>query len=162
MNCLSCASANMLEERGVHQLTEPSAVLINVPIRKCLTCGDREIVIPEIGKLHNILQLWIVQKKYPLAPNEISFLRKHVNHTGESFADVMGVAKETVSRWENGHLRPSAQADRLMRFLLGAQPYMETAQRLMLEIDSTADPKPLMMVCRYDDNNELVDWSPAE
>ena len=46
------------------------------------------------------------------------FLRKHIGLSGTDFAQRMGVARETVSRWETGATPMGAVADRLLRLLV--------------------------------------------
>jgi len=48
----------------------------------------------------------------------VRFLRKSLGWSGSDFAKHMGVAEETVSRWENDAAPIGPQADRLLRFLV--------------------------------------------
>ena len=60
----------------------------------------------------------VVGKTTRLTPTEIRFLRKSLGWSGQDFADHMGTAAETVSRWENGRTPMGAQADRLLRLMV--------------------------------------------
>ena len=50
--------------------------------------------------------------------DELRFLRKSLGWSGSDFAKHVGVAGETVSRWENDAAPIGLQADRLLRFLV--------------------------------------------
>jgi transcriptional regulator with XRE-family HTH domain len=57
-----------------------------------------------------------VARKLPrLTPAEIRFLRKYLGWSGVDFGEYMGVAAETVSRWENGAANMGPAAERLLR-----------------------------------------------
>ncbi len=60
----------------------------------------------------------IVSKTARLAGEEVRFLRTYLGFRGVDFARVMGVEKETVSRWENDHERIGGTADRALRLLV--------------------------------------------
>jgi transcriptional regulator with XRE-family HTH domain len=50
-------------------------------------------------------------------------LRKYLGWSGSDFAEYMGVAPETVSRWENGSIPMGPLAERLLRLaVLSRQP----------------------------------------
>ena len=49
---------------------------------------------------------------------EVRFLRKSLGWSGADFARHMGVAEETVSRWENDATPIGPQADRLLRLMV--------------------------------------------
>ena len=45
---------------------------------------------------------------------EIRQIRLKMNLTQEQFAELLGVDPRSVSRWENGHHKPSPMAQKLM------------------------------------------------
>jgi putative zinc finger/helix-turn-helix YgiT family protein len=157
--CALCGG-EMTSRRGPHlyDKTGLRVTLVNVEIRECTKCGDRQVMIPRVLELHELIARSILQKHSPLAPAEIVFLRKHLSWSSEDFARVLGVTRETVSRWENGKLRMSAQADRLLRMLaVSSEPIedyarhdaakkvseIQAAIKSIAEIDDSKEPEAL-------------------
>lgn len=60
----------------------------------------------------------VVIKPVPyFSPREIKDIRHSLNLTQESFAQVMGVKKKTVEKWESGKNSPMGPACRLLGIL---------------------------------------------
>ena len=53
-----------------------------------------------------------------LSATQIKALRRSLRLSQQAFADRIGVAWLTVSRWENGHFRPSVLAQRQIQGIL--------------------------------------------
>jgi putative zinc finger/helix-turn-helix YgiT family protein len=120
----------MQTTRGTHRYTESglsNVTLLNVDTRSCPECGEREVVIPKITKLHELIARALIQDASPLTPEEVRFLRKWLGYSSADFALYMGVRPETVSRWENpaAAYPLSATADRLLRLLVANQGPVE-------------------------------------
>ena len=96
----------------------PNVTLLDVEVRQCPRCGERAVAIPRIDELHRVLALAVIHKSARLAPQEVRFLRKYLGWSGSDFARHMGVAPETVSRWENGKEPMGPVADRLLRLMV--------------------------------------------
>jgi putative zinc finger/helix-turn-helix YgiT family protein len=128
MTCKNC-EARMTVRRESHQYTEsglPNVTLLNIEVRHCPNCGAREFVIPRIDELHKVLARAIAMHMDRLAGNEIRFLRKYLGWSGVDFAQYMGVAPETVSRWEQETQEMSRQADRLLRLFVANHEPVES------------------------------------
>jgi len=95
--------------------TLPGVSLLGVEVETCRGCGETYTRIPALSSLHRALARLVVQKEARLAAPEIRFLRKWLSLTGVDLAGVIGVAPETVSRWENGREALCVSADRLLR-----------------------------------------------
>ncbi len=93
----------------------PNVTLVGIEVSRCPECGESEAVIPKIEQLHRSLARVVAQKAPRLTPEEIRFLRKYLGWSGSDFAEHIGVAAETVSRWENGATTMSAAAERFLR-----------------------------------------------
>jgi putative zinc finger/helix-turn-helix YgiT family protein len=120
MTCLECGGkmtsareAVKYDASGLSRVT-----LVNVEVRRCRKCGAYEVVIPKIEELHRLIAAVVIQKQEALAPEEIRYLRKYLGWSGVDFAAHMGATPETISRWENGKLAMSPQADRLLRTMV--------------------------------------------
>ena len=153
-NCLQCG-AKMIVKRGesykAKEIGLPNITLVGVDINRCPKCGEEEVSIPNIEGLHRVISFALTKKQERLSGVEIRFLRKYLRWSGSDFARTFGVAKETVSRWENDKERISPPADRLLRFFVRQQAPMEKydfdvcAQDFarITSTDSVADVFPL-------------------
>ncbi len=121
MKCDECGGL-ITTERDVVRRYEIGGLshveLHGVEVSMCASCGREEVAIPRIGQLHHVIAQAFVTQQRMLAPVEIRFLRKHIGLSGVDFAQRMGVARETVSRWETGATPMGAVADRLLRLLV--------------------------------------------
>jgi putative zinc finger/helix-turn-helix YgiT family protein len=93
--------------------------LVGIPVNRCEACGEVELVIPQIGKLHALIARTLMFKPTRFVPEEIRFLRKHLGFSQSDLAGVCGVAAETVSRWETGKVEMNLPVERLLRVLVG-------------------------------------------
>jgi putative zinc finger/helix-turn-helix YgiT family protein len=121
MKCDECGGSVTVEREAVRRYDIgglPHIELHGVEVTHCTTCGNETIAIPRIGQLHRAIAQAFVTQRRMLAHPEIRFLRKHIGLSGNDFAAVMGVARETVSRWETGSQPMGAVADRLLRMLV--------------------------------------------
>lgn len=115
--CYQCGS-NMQGRRENYRYTEcglSSVVLQNILVFHC-KCGS---IVPEIlgiDGLHIRLMRNLLAKSTLLSGEEIRFLRKMAGSTASKLAKTLGVAKETVSRWENDKSTIGGESDRLLRF----------------------------------------------
>jgi DNA-binding XRE family transcriptional regulator len=98
--------------------------IIGCPVWKC-ACG---VVVPEIPNPEalrdNLIKALIVLPE-PLDGDEILFLRKRMGLTGAKLAEVLGVSRVEVSRWENDAVDISPHMDFKIR--------AETIDRLVPE-----------------------------
>jgi len=123
MKCPICRS-EMVTRKGNYLYTESGLnhiTLHNVEIRNCKKCGEQTVSIPKIEELHRVIAFAVIKKKERLSAEEIRFLRKYLGWSGKDFAEHMGVAPETVSRWENDRESMGPVADRLLRLIIAQQ-----------------------------------------
>jgi len=135
VKCLECRAPRKAwkedyryDECGFRHIT-----LAGVEVARCPRCGSCEISIPHLEALHRLLARVLIEKSTRVTGDELRFLRKSLGWSGSDFAKHMGVAGETVSRWENDAAPIGLQADRLLRFLV-AQGRLTTgypAERLV-------------------------------
>lgn len=140
MRCAECgereftAATETLDYSG----TLPGVSLLGVEVETCGRCGETYTRIPALSALHRALARLVVRKKARLAAREIRFLRKWLSITGVDLAGVIGVAPETVSRWENGREAMCVSADRLLRAIVLESLPLRTSLRRLLP--ATAQP----------------------
>jgi putative zinc finger/helix-turn-helix YgiT family protein len=73
-----------------------------VPGYTCDACGGQTLDGTTIDHVEHVLALAITQKPCLVSPQEAKFLRKHLGLTQDKLAERLGVARETVARWEIG------------------------------------------------------------
>jgi DNA-binding transcriptional regulator YiaG len=88
--------------------------LVGIRFWRC-ECGQETAEIPTIKQLLSLIARDIVEKPFALSGEEIRFLRKRLGKKQSDFAAQIGMEVETMSRIENGHIRPSKRTDRLVR-----------------------------------------------
>lgn len=121
MKCDECNGLVTTEKNAVRRYDIgglPHVELHGVEVTTCKACGREDIAIPRIGQLHRVIAELLVKQQRALAPVELRFLRKHVGLSAVDFAKMMGVARETVSRWETGTQPMGSVADRLARLIV--------------------------------------------
>ena len=149
MKCVNCGS-EMKAATGTHRYTESglsNVILVNVETRACQECGEREVVIPKIEKLHRMIARTIVREQGQLGPAHVRFLRKWLGFASTDFALIMGVRPETVSRWENKDAAYplSPQADRLLRLLVANEDRAEKYPIDLFKHQTRVKPEPLKL-----------------
>ena len=141
MTCARCGAA-MTASRENFLYTAgglPNVTLVGVEVRRCAACGEFEVAIPRIEELHRTIARAVARKRGRLALVEIRFLRKWLGWSGVDFAAHVGVAPETVSRWENGNLQMGGPAERLLRLMVATRDPVESySLDLLKSIDEEA------------------------
>jgi len=89
--------------------------LVGIKYWRC-ECGQEVAEIPAIKQLLKLIARDIVEKPFALTGEEIRFLRKRLGKKQSDFATQIGIEVETMSRIENGHVKPSKRTDKLVRF----------------------------------------------
>ncbi len=150
MKCTNCGSARFPMKRETWQYKEcglSNVKLIGVPVYRCGECGEIEVVIPRLPELHQLLAEELARKRTPLVAEEFRFLRKHLGFSSTDFAKKIGVALETVSRWESGKLKHPIDpiAEVLLRLLVAtSKPIDHYPDDVfpVLPTEGKARPKP--------------------
>ncbi len=127
--------------------------LTNVEIGICSECGEEIVCIPHSTELMKLIGESVLLKPMNLNGAEIRFLRKNLHLKITDFAQLLGVDRVTVSRWENGHEKPSRAVDRLVRLTYAVEAKITEATMEQVrknlrseEVDSKVDyfvPVPL-------------------
>ena len=118
--CLNCGNKGVSISRGDHKFLESgldNVILSNVEISKCDNCGEKVVSIPSPNQLLEVISEQVILKPSRLTGKEIRFLRKNIYLKTQELAQILGVHRVTVSRWENGHKKPTSSEDRLIRMV---------------------------------------------
>jgi putative zinc finger/helix-turn-helix YgiT family protein len=150
MNCSDCGG-NLKITGDTYRYVEsglPGVVLHGVQVRKCQVCGAEEVAIPNIAGLHRCIAALRVARKSALAAVELRFLRQFLGHSSKDFAKTLGVAPETLSRWENASRDIPPVVDRVVRLLVvNTPPRTDYSADMLANIRPTA-PKHARMTLR--------------
>jgi putative zinc finger/helix-turn-helix YgiT family protein len=129
----------------------PGVVLLGVDVRRCQKCGAEEVAIPRIEELHRLMAQAVIRRPHRLVPAEIKYLRKWLGWSGVDFARHMGTTPETVSRWEQGRVPMSPQADRLLRLMVATRaPVADYTLDALTTIGRSAPLRPSPLRLQWD------------
>jgi putative transcriptional regulator len=161
--CEDCGRPLTVEHDAVRRYVAgglPHVELHGVTVTTCPGCGKEGIAIPRMGQLHRVLAEAFVRQPRMLAPVEIRFLRKHIGLSATDLAEQMGVARETVSRWETGAQPMGTVADRLLRLLVVTHEPSESyaVDDLLRELKNEQAADPLASVPLRNDAD--AGWRP--
>jgi len=120
MKCAECGSETKTRKEN-YRYSEcglKNVTLVGIEVSRCPRCGNYEVSIPHIEELHRLIARVLIEKTTRLTGEEVRFLRKSLGWSGADFAKHIGVAEETVSRWENSSAPIGPQADRLLRLMV--------------------------------------------
>ncbi|WED21826.1 helix-turn-helix domain-containing protein [Vibrio sp. JC009] len=73
--------------------------------------------IDDIGGLHKVIALALVNKTTHLTGDEFKFFRLQFNHSRRVLAELLGYDQQTIGRWENGNSSIPKLADASIRKL---------------------------------------------
>lgn len=123
MNCMICGSKLKKKKVDNYHYIESGLgkiYLQGIELYTCNNpdCGEEELVIPNIEKLHDLIAHELASQKNKLLPEEIRFLRVHLGFSGADFAKIIGVSPETVSRWEKGRVNMKESTEKVLRLLV--------------------------------------------
>ena len=93
--------------------------------------GNEVYCLPQVQSLHKAIAHEIVAKESSIDGKEIRFLRTEMGMTQEELAKVLGVARNTVVRWEKNKPRIDAAAEVVVRML--------SMERLDLDVEMTVE-----------------------
>lgn len=126
MKCFSCgAKMNSSTEPHIYDRDGLRVTLLDVEVRRCPSCGEYEVIIPEIEELNRTIAEALIKKPNPLVGAEVRFLRKTLGWSATDLARYLGTTKETVSRWENDRRKVNPAADRALRLMAAHEKPVE-------------------------------------
>lgn len=119
-------------------------VLHGIELVQCGHCGNEDPIIERVNDLMRALAVAVICKPYRLQGEDIRFLRKYLEMTGDEFARVIDVDKTTVSKWENNDDPIGKNNDRLVRLtVLGlGEGLQEKLNEVIRHVFPQIKPKP--------------------
>ena len=103
-----------------HHYTESGLdnVWLETGVERHETSYGPGISIRDLDGLNTAIANWIVARKSYWTGSEIRFLRKRMELSRKSLADLLGYSDRQVRRWEAGKAEIPAPASRLLRLLV--------------------------------------------
>lgn len=121
--CEKCGGKTVeekLEEYKEDLLGIPVILRNSVIAEVCQDCGEvGEFTIPDFDGLIAAVAVSRIKVPIKLNGDDIRFLRKALGVNGTEFGQLLDVAKETVSRWENNKDTIGPTSEKLLRTLVG-------------------------------------------
>jgi len=121
MNCVECGGKTRIRRELKYKYTESglnNVYLSGINVRSCDKCGAEYAELPAVRLLHDGLVKAILSQREALRGEEVRFLRKEMGIKAKDFAEILGVTKVAVSRWENSQKPLAKITDRLIRCVM--------------------------------------------
>jgi len=119
--------------------------LPRIEVPRCQTCGNLVVTTEVDERVNDALR----SQLRLLPPREIRRKMEALGLNQQQFAELMGVAKETISRWVNGALIQSRAMDNLLRLCFES----EDARRLLRRRFEPESAPPVNRIKRNDSND---------
>lgn len=158
MRCLGCGGGTKARRSYKYHYTESglsNLFLGGITVHTCVKCRAEYPELPAIQNLHAAIGKAILAQREALRGEEVRFLRKEMGIKAKDFAEMLGVTKVAVSRWENSKKPLPSVTDRLIRcvFLLHRlkekdetpgemRTFLEAFQSGLADITKQARAKP--------------------
>ena len=120
--CTNCGTQAYPERRN-YRYTEsgiPNVILQGVEVADCPTCGNSDVSIPRMAKIHRAIAQALVTSPARLTGPQFRFLRKHLGLSGDELSRYLHTDKTKISKWETDEDRIGPATDRLIRLLATA------------------------------------------
>jgi len=152
MICFKCKT-KMKKIKTDYNYTESglqNVILKGITAYKCTKCREINPVISNIKEVHRTIAQRLLKKDSLLTGKEIVYLRKEMKIRAKDLAQILGVTKVTVSRWENQKEQISPACDRLIRFLYDNKIFKQTCEIVrpgIEKLESQAMKSMLISLC---------------
>ena len=137
MICFKCKT-KMKKIKTDYKYTESglqNVILKGIAAYKCPKCRGINPIISKIKEVHKTIAQELLKKDSLLTGKEIVYLRKEMKIKAKDLAEILGVTKVTVSRWENEKEQTSPICDRLIRLLYGNRLFEQICEIVRPGID---------------------------
>lgn len=135
MKCIECGTETEGQRRDREMLLDlPYKVVVqDAPFEKCPNCGAEYEGLENPTETLAVLARWISRRPGRLHGTEVRFIRNSLAWTQAQLGRKLGVAPETVSRWETSSKPVGYQSELALRFLVLA------GSQVADQLDSTED-----------------------
>lgn len=120
--CTECGSqsASELSNYGYKESGLSNVVFRNVEVVACPACGNSDVIIPSMAKIHRALAQAIADSPARLTGEQFRFLRKYLGLSGDQLGSYLHTDKTKISKWERSEDAIGPATDRLTRLLVAA------------------------------------------
>ena len=158
MRCLDCGTRMRARRNQTVPYPEsgiPNLWLRGIAVYRCRKCGAELPEFPNPRLLHRGIADWLTQKLFPLTGAEFRFLRKQLALSARELGELMGVRRESVTRWETGAEPIGAPSDRLIRLIHGVwrapdegklPPHLQRIRDALTSIQRKRERRPAKVV----------------
>jgi len=118
--CTNCGEAVEATRRNYRYKESglSNVVLQGIRIADCLRCGNSDVLIPNVAKIHRAIAQAITNSPGRLTGEQLRFLRTHLGMSGEELGRYLHTDKTKVSKWERSEDPIGQPTDRLIRLLV--------------------------------------------
>jgi putative zinc finger/helix-turn-helix YgiT family protein len=144
--CFECGAQEVFPQAIDYTTTrkhDGRVYTIRIPdleIPTCHNCGEKSFSVGDDNRIIAALRAQVGL----LTPEEIHKQRARLEMTQQELAEQLGIAKETICRWETGGMIQSRAMDNLLRLFFES----EEVRRLLRERFAPAPPPPVNRVYR--------------
>lgn len=120
--CTNCGEQVLRETRN-YRYTEsglPNVILQGIAVADCPKCGNSDVVIPRMAKMHSAIARALANSPARLTGPQLRFLRKYLGLSGDELGRYLHTDKTKISKWETEEDRIGPATDRLIRLLATA------------------------------------------
>ncbi len=97
-----------------------NVVLEGVTFLDCPGCGQQEVVLPRLARIHGAIAQALASSPGRLSGQQLRFLRHHLGLTAEQLGSYLHTDRDEISRWECGEDPIAPATDLLFRLLAAA------------------------------------------
>lgn len=118
-----------------------NVVLEGVTFLDCPGCGQQEVVLPRLARIHEAIARALTNSPGRLSGQQLRFLRLHLGLTGDQLGSYLHADRTEISRCECGEDPIGPAMDRLLRLLAAAlDPELHAAaSRIAEHLPSISD-----------------------
>ncbi|MGH9666614.1 MAG: type II TA system antitoxin MqsA family protein [Bryobacteraceae bacterium] len=120
--CTNCAGQVAPERRNYRYIESglSNVILQNVEIADCPACGNSDVIIPRLAKIHRAIAQALATSPARLTGGQLRFLRTHLGLSGDQLGRYLHTDRTKISKWERGEDPIGPATDRLIRLLAAA------------------------------------------
>src|SRR5713226_5299816 len=100
--CTNCEEP-VTPERRNYRYTESglsNVILQGVEVADCPKCGNSDVIIPRMAKIHRAIAQALAQSPGRLTGEQFRFLRNHLGLSGDKLGCYLHTDKTKISKWE--------------------------------------------------------------
>jgi putative zinc finger/helix-turn-helix YgiT family protein len=117
--CTSCEEKIQPERRHYRYIESglSNVILQGVEVADCPKCGTSDVLIRRVAKIQRAIAQALANSPARLTGEQLRFLRKHLELSGDELGKYLHTDKTKISKWECGEDQIGPATDRLIRLL---------------------------------------------